>query len=594
MSIYRPHLFDSYAFLADVSRKIRHSLLQARVKPLSVRRAEMKVVGSSLPGESVGEMWEPLVRMRPPGRETGKGIYQPSTLRLSTDDDARKSLDMESGENEGSGVGLHVGDEKGTGTVPAAKKREVRFPADDDMFEELSDEEYDDSDHGMDTSSEDEKPEDRHTKPKQLLADNEREDDLSLLSHPLVLFEHGTPMGPPALPLKTWLPIPPNSPESSTLSRAAYKSTLDLAMLYHLLSEGQELHPNPESSPTPTGNNADDGGGTPYALFGAFVCYREWYLLWLLPRERVIKLTVRSKKYRDEMKKVRRAMSPVKRVKGKIVEDDDNDLDSYGEETLGVTTKEDRYHHYRHEATIVNIYAPKPSALNPVQTKQDFDENTLELIPFAESNMFEWLALCISGPKPLEGQVLRFGSRIPYDRSGIPADTMPYTTLGTFREFLSKFVNKLEKGLKPFVQRDVVQVFFDSPDFPGTGTQETQGIIVQVASWHIFHADKFCYRIRLRYKAGECPYKTVQLKSRKWTFKTLEGDVQKVEGEGVIGLFPVLSAEKPFFEYCSYAPGEYVSMVGALCFVQGTLGQEGGTGFWVRVPKVNFDRARVF
>lgn len=84
----------------------------------------------------------------------------------------------------------------------------------------------------------------------------------------------------------------------------------------------------------------------------------------------------------------------------------------------------------------------------------------------------------------------------------------------------------------------------------------TRGIRVQVESFydpaqssprdgHYF----FAYQVRISNDGGA----TVQLRSRQWIITDANGEVQTVEGPGVVGEQPVLSAGDSF-EYMSFCP----------------------------------------
>jgi ApaG protein len=84
----------------------------------------------------------------------------------------------------------------------------------------------------------------------------------------------------------------------------------------------------------------------------------------------------------------------------------------------------------------------------------------------------------------------------------------------------------------------------------------TRGIRVQVESFydpaqssprddHYF----FAYRVKISNEGGA----TVQLRSRRWIITDANGEVQTVEGPGVVGEQPVISAGDSF-EYMSFCP----------------------------------------
>ena len=83
---------------------------------------------------------------------------------------------------------------------------------------------------------------------------------------------------------------------------------------------------------------------------------------------------------------------------------------------------------------------------------------------------------------------------------------------------------------------------------------ETQGIVVTVTSAYIpersaptLRRFAFSYTVNIANKSSN----TAQLISRHWIITDSEGDVQEVEGEGVVGKQPRLSSGESF-EYTSW------------------------------------------
>lgn len=84
----------------------------------------------------------------------------------------------------------------------------------------------------------------------------------------------------------------------------------------------------------------------------------------------------------------------------------------------------------------------------------------------------------------------------------------------------------------------------------------TDGIRVQVQSAFVAERSEpsqgryfFAYRVRIANVGGE----TAQLISRKWVITDANGDVEVVEGPGVVGEQPVLEPGEAF-EYTSFCP----------------------------------------
>jgi ApaG protein len=84
----------------------------------------------------------------------------------------------------------------------------------------------------------------------------------------------------------------------------------------------------------------------------------------------------------------------------------------------------------------------------------------------------------------------------------------------------------------------------------------TRGIRVQVTSYYDAERSSpqedyyfFAYQVRISNVGGE----TAQLLSREWIITNANGEVQKVQGPGVVGEQPVLSPGETF-EYTSFCP----------------------------------------
>jgi len=84
----------------------------------------------------------------------------------------------------------------------------------------------------------------------------------------------------------------------------------------------------------------------------------------------------------------------------------------------------------------------------------------------------------------------------------------------------------------------------------------TRGIRIQVSSYYDAERSSpqedyyfFAYQVRISNVGGE----TAQLLSREWIITNANGEVQKVQGSGVVGEQPVL-APGDSFEYTSFCP----------------------------------------
>ncbi|KAI9328796.1 hypothetical protein BDR26DRAFT_873563 [Obelidium mucronatum] len=156
----------------------------------------------------------------------------------------------------------------------------------------------------------------------------------------------------------------------------------------------------------------------------------------------------------------------------------------------------------------------------------------------------------------LTNHVIRF-ARASSDlaRMGpIPKNTIPYFDLGTFESWFGDFIRRIETVLgRGNRELRLPSIFLDEGG--GTGVAVTNGIKVQVSSAFMLSMARVCYRITLTYLPGQCSFESVQLYSRKWAFRYLNGRIERVQGEGVIGYYPLLSESTPNFSYCSYSDG---------------------------------------
>ena len=110
----------------------------------------------------------------------------------------------------------------------------------------------------------------------------------------------------------------------------------------------------------------------------------------------------------------------------------------------------------------------------------------------------------------------------------------------------------------------------------------TKGIRIQVAGFYVEERSEpstdyyfFAYRVRIS-NVGEA---TAQLISREWIITDSDGNVERVQGPGVVGEQPVL-APGQMFEYTSFCPlrTSVGSMHGAY-----TMKTEGGDTFEARI-----------
>jgi uncharacterized protein affecting Mg2+/Co2+ transport len=102
------------------------------------------------------------------------------------------------------------------------------------------------------------------------------------------------------------------------------------------------------------------------------------------------------------------------------------------------------------------------------------------------------------------------------------------------------------------------------------------------------------YSISITLKQIDPRWPSVQLISRRWEIEYDNGNVEIVEGPGVIGLYPKFNEIDQPFEYSSLCGGTLTKqpfkLGGCLQFVPGTLESPLGAPFNVIVPDIKFRR----
>ncbi|GLI60758.1 hypothetical protein VaNZ11_002988 [Volvox africanus] len=130
---------------------------------------------------------------------------------------------------------------------------------------------------------------------------------------------------------------------------------------------------------------------------------------------------------------------------------------------------------------------------------------------------------------------------------------------------------------------------------PGLVEAVTMGVqvrasVVFVPEYKVQDGHLFAYSIRFSLLEG-WPLQRCQLVRRHWVIQPEPGRVETVEGEGVIGLFPILEPDRPEFVYCSCTRQTPTrgSMEGRFQFIPGTMERPEGTPFDVICPTFRLD-----
>lgn len=177
--------------------------------------------------------------------------------------------------------------------------------------------------------------------------------------------------------------------------------------------------------------------------------------------------------------------------------------------------------------------------------------------------------------------------------------------------WLEEYVSRLERGIyryepvdltapERFLNRNYVPPHHISLFPHSDNAAVTRGIQVQPAALLLpEHMDLsrrqlfFAYTMRIQALPDHMPYNACQLGRRHWRITDHTGRVERVDGEGVIGLFPSfdkrrLSPVHFAYQSCTYGlPGG--SMEGELDFFVGNLEEHTGETFAVTVPRFHFE-----
>ncbi|KAJ1561280.1 F-box protein skip16 [Cladochytrium tenue] len=256
----------------------------------------------------------------------------------------------------------------------------------------------------------------------------------------------------------------------------------------------------------------------------------------------------------------------------------------------------------------INPLSPESFPVRPYTEARQLDFTVRRVIKFAEATMPESYGVVVEGSPGLIGHVIRFGNRQVIHRMATPRGAIPFFDLGPFDEFLDRFTADIETRNRSLLHNyDVPSAFLNGG--PSTSVAMTNGIEIAVSTFYLLNAAKICYRIIMTFHPDRCEWSSVQLSRRRWLFTKKNGLARSIEGEGVIGIYPHLSAANPTFVYSSYSEGgpvdsetaeewndedeltldnPVVAMEGGLTFVPGSLAKPLGEPFEATVARANF------
>ncbi|KAJ2620504.1 hypothetical protein GGI26_004911 [Coemansia sp. RSA 1358] len=174
----------------------------------------------------------------------------------------------------------------------------------------------------------------------------------------------------------------------------------------------------------------------------------------------------------------------------------------------------------------------------------------------------------------------------------LQARSYRFVDKGLFGEFFAGYVDELTSGCHD-VHENIISMFPNRG--PHSSTSISRGIRTTVSA--MFCTDETpqfrVYRYEVSFELLDpelLGYSSVQLKSRRWLMRYSNDEYAHSGGAGVVGEFPIISVEEPYFRYCSRLQDEENSMIiafeGEITMVPGTLDQPQGPEFTLRIPYV--------
>ncbi|KAM6358934.1 F-box only protein 3 isoform 2-T2 [Alca torda] len=122
----------------------------------------------------------------------------------------------------------------------------------------------------------------------------------------------------------------------------------------------------------------------------------------------------------------------------------------------------------------------------------------------------------------------------------------------SYLEWFTSYVNKVVTGGYPIIRDQIFRYVHDKECVATTGditVSVSTSFLPELSSVHPPHYF-FTYRIRIEMSKDALPEKACQLDSRYWRITNAKGDVEEVQGPGVVGEFPIISPGR-VYEYTS-------------------------------------------
>ncbi|XP_006002058.1 F-box only protein 3 isoform X1 [Latimeria chalumnae] len=127
-----------------------------------------------------------------------------------------------------------------------------------------------------------------------------------------------------------------------------------------------------------------------------------------------------------------------------------------------------------------------------------------------------------------------------------------FLTGTSFTDWFTSYVRSVIMGTYPIIRDQVFRYVHDKKCVATTGditVSVSTSFLPELSSIHPPHYF-FTYRIRIEMSKDALPKKACQLDSRYWRITDANGDVENVQGPGVVGEFPILRPGN-FYEYTS-------------------------------------------
>nr|XP_033784549.1 F-box only protein 3 isoform X1 [Geotrypetes seraphini] len=122
----------------------------------------------------------------------------------------------------------------------------------------------------------------------------------------------------------------------------------------------------------------------------------------------------------------------------------------------------------------------------------------------------------------------------------------------SFSDWFTTYVNNVVTGGYPIIRDQIFRYVHDKECVATTGditVSVSTSFLPELSSVHPPHYF-FTYRIRIEMSKNAFPEKACQLDSRYWRIMNAKGDVEEVQGPGVVGEFPKITPGK-VYEYTS-------------------------------------------